>query len=131
MAKAVKSYTVRYERDDTGWWVATVKGVKGCHTQGRTIEEARRRIREALGLFVKNADGARLEDEVRLPSKVRAALGRYRTLRTRLERDQEAAAAATRDAVAVLRKDFGLSVRDAADLLGLSFQRVHQIDDAA
>lgn len=127
----MKSYTVRYERDETGWWIATVKGVRGCHTQGRTIDEARRRVREALGLFVSNADSAKLKDEVQLPSKARAALGRYRSLKAQLERDQEAAAKATRDAVAALRKDVGLSVRDAADLLGLSFQRVHQLGDAA
>jgi predicted RNase H-like HicB family nuclease len=50
--EAVKSYRVAYERDESGWWVATVRDVRGCHTQGRTVDEARRRIREALGLFV-------------------------------------------------------------------------------
>jgi hypothetical protein len=53
--EAVKSYRVAYERDVSGWWVATVRGVRGCHTQGRTVDEARRRIREALGLFVDDA----------------------------------------------------------------------------
>ena len=53
--EAVKSYRVAYERDESGWWVATVRGVRGCHTQGRTVDEARRRIREALELFVANA----------------------------------------------------------------------------
>ena len=48
--EAVKSYRVAYERDKSGWWIATVRGVRGCHTQGRTVDEARRRIREALGL---------------------------------------------------------------------------------
>jgi predicted RNase H-like HicB family nuclease len=57
---AVKSYRVAYERHDSGWWVATVRGVRGCHTQGRTIDEARRRIREALELFVDNARKAQL-----------------------------------------------------------------------
>ena len=45
--EAVKSYRVAYQRDESGWWVATVRGVRGCHTQGRTVDEARRRIREA------------------------------------------------------------------------------------
>ena len=49
--EAVKSYRVAYERDESGWWVATVRGVRGCHTQGRTVDEARRRIREALELL--------------------------------------------------------------------------------
>jgi predicted RNase H-like HicB family nuclease len=42
------SYVVRYERDADDWWFAEVKDVPGCHTQGRTIEQARERIREAL-----------------------------------------------------------------------------------
>ena len=53
--EAVKSYRVSYERDELGWWVASVRGVRGCHTQGRTVDEARRRIREALELFVDDA----------------------------------------------------------------------------
>ena len=59
--EAVKSYRVAYERDESGWWVATVRGVRGCHTQGRTVDEARRRIREALELFVDNAPRSRLD----------------------------------------------------------------------
>jgi predicted RNase H-like HicB family nuclease len=37
-----------YERDEDGWWLATVAEVAGCHTQARTVDEARARIREAL-----------------------------------------------------------------------------------
>src|ERR1700716_316638 len=33
----VKTYRVAYERDESGWWVASVRGVRGCHTQGRTV----------------------------------------------------------------------------------------------
>jgi hypothetical protein len=40
--EAVKSYRVAYKRDESGWWVATVRGVRGCHTQGRTVDEAAR-----------------------------------------------------------------------------------------
>jgi predicted RNase H-like HicB family nuclease len=58
MAAAMKSYEVNYQRDEMGWWVASVPTVQGCHTQGRTIEETRRRIREALSLFVEDAERA-------------------------------------------------------------------------
>ena len=44
-----------YERDESGWWVASVRGLRGCHTQGRTVHEARRRIVEAMELFVSDA----------------------------------------------------------------------------
>lgn len=61
-------YRVAYERDESGWWVASVNGVRGCHTQGRTVDEARRRIREALELFVDDARKASIVDDVRRPS---------------------------------------------------------------
>jgi predicted RNase H-like HicB family nuclease len=41
--------------------------VRGCHTQGRTVEEASRRIIQALGLFVGNAHNATILDDVKLP----------------------------------------------------------------
>ena len=65
--EAVKTYHVTYERDESGWWVAFVRGLRGCHTQGRTVDEARRRIVEAMELFVDNARSAKIVDDVRLP----------------------------------------------------------------
>ena len=53
--EAVKTYRVASERDKSGWWVASVRDVHGCHTHGRTVDEARRGIVKALGLFVHNA----------------------------------------------------------------------------
>jgi predicted RNase H-like HicB family nuclease len=79
--EAVKSYRVAYERDESGWWVATVRGVRGCHTQGRTVDEARRRIREALELFVDDARKAPLVDDVKLPSAATRAIRAYATPR--------------------------------------------------
>src|SRR5258708_28406877 len=64
----VKTYRVAYERDESGWWVASVRGVRGCHTQGRTVDEARRRIVEAMKLFVADPLRANILDEVQLPA---------------------------------------------------------------
>ena len=51
---ATRRYKVIYDRDETGWWVATIPSVPGCLTQGKTLEQARRRIREALSLYVED-----------------------------------------------------------------------------
>ena len=126
--KAVKSYRVAYERDESGWWVARVRGIRGCHTQGRTVDEARRRIREALKLFVENAAKAPIVDDVKLPSAATRAIRAYATLRRKADEEDRRAARAARRAVRVLRTGkLKMSARDAARLLGLSHQRVHQL----
>ena len=127
MAKPVSAYTVRYEKDETGWWVATVKEVRGCHTQGRTIDQARRRIREALGLFIDHADEAELIDDVALPPNARTLLRRVQTTRRRAEEEATKLQISTAEAAKVLTKDVGVSMRDAGELLGLSHQRIHQL----
>jgi predicted RNase H-like HicB family nuclease len=123
----MKSYRVVYELDEAGHWIATVPAVKGCHSYGRSINEARERVREALGLFVKDAKRARLADDIRLPANVRTLLLRQRVARSRAEREQERARAVMARSVMALTEELGLSVRDAAELLGVSHQRVHQL----
>jgi len=127
----VKTYRVAYERDESGWWVASVRGVRGCHTQGRTVDEARRRIVEAMELFVADARRAKIVDEVKLPANAARALRTYATLRKRANDEERRSAQAARRAVRVLRGGrLKMSARDAARLLGLSHQRVHQLTQA-
>jgi predicted RNase H-like HicB family nuclease len=124
------SYTVRYERDETGWWVAQVKEAPAAITQGRTIAEARRRIREALALALDDdaaAKRAKLIDDVKLPADVRRALEDARAARARLADESMKAQKSTAKAVRTLLESMHLSVRDAGDLIGISPQRVHQL----
>ncbi len=126
--EVVKTYHVTYERDASGWWIASVRGLRGCHTQGRTVDEARRRIVEAMELFVDNARSAKIVDEVKLPAVAKKVIRAYATLRGRAEQEDRRAAAAARRAVRVLRGGrLKMSARDAARVLGLSHQRVHQL----
>lgn len=122
-----RSYRVVYERDEDGWWVASVPSVQGCHTQGRSINEARERIREALGLFIKDADKVHLEDDVHLPPGTRSLITEHQQARERVEREKERARVVVSRAVSTLTKDLGLSTRDAGELLDLSQQRVQQL----
>ena len=124
----VKTYRIAYERDESGWWVASVRGLRGCHTQGRTVDEARRRIVEAMELFVADARHAKIVDDVKLPSGAAKALRTYASLRKKADEEDRRAAQAARRAVRVLRGGrLRMSARDAARLLGLSHQRVHQL----
>jgi predicted RNase H-like HicB family nuclease len=122
-----KTYTIVYERDETGWWVATVKGVAGCHTQGRSIEQARTRIHEALELVVTDVRRVKLKEQINLPGKAKQVLAKRDAAQRRLAIDDARAQELTRRAVETLVKDLDLSVRDAGALLGLSHQRVQQL----
>lgn len=121
-------YHVAYARDESGWWVASVREVRGCHTQGRTVDEARRRIREAMELFVNDARSAKLVDDVKLPTTAAKAIRAYATLRKRADQEDRRAAIAARRAVRLLQGGkLKMSARDAARVLGISHQRVHQL----
>jgi hypothetical protein len=97
------------------------------HTYGRTLDQVRRRTREALGLWVKDADAAELLEEIRLPNDARHAIRRSSAARTRAEREREDAQRATTDAAKLLVERLGLGLRDVGELLGLSYQRIQQL----
>jgi len=120
-------YTVRIERDETGAWLARVPEVPGCHTYGRSLRQAKRRIREALSLWVTDADRADLSFDIRLPRDTGRAVATARSVRKAADRAQREAMEATKRAAADLTGSFGLSVRDTAELLELSHQRVQQL----
>ncbi len=102
--------------------------MQGCHTHGRTLEEARRRIREALGLFVDDAKTARLVDDIRMPSTYKKAVKSYTDAWAKAEKEQAVAGVRARRAVRLLVGGaLRLSRRDAAEVLGVSHQRVQQL----
>lgn len=123
------TYRVLLERDSEGWWVASVPDVPGAHTQGRTIDQARQRIREALSLWVLDANRAQLEFDVHLPARVRARVERALHLREAAESTAREAMGATEQALDSLVQ-MGLSRRDTGDVLGISRQRAQQIAES-
>ncbi|HPA48413.1 MAG TPA: type II toxin-antitoxin system HicB family antitoxin [bacterium] len=45
-------FQVIIEQDEDGFYVADVPALQGCHTQGRTFEEAIENIREVIAMCV-------------------------------------------------------------------------------
>lgn len=128
MAKKTKTarYVVRYEPIEDGWWLATIPEVPGALTQGRSLRQTRTRIREALSLFVDDAERAELVDDIAFPKVVAVAIGEARKGRVKAEQAREHANVVTRKAISKLLAR-GVSTRDAAEILGISHQRVAQI----
>ena len=52
MAK-MQNFTVIIEKDEDGMYVAEVPDLKGCYTQGATLEEVQRNIKEVIELCLK------------------------------------------------------------------------------
>ena len=125
-----KTYTAIYDYDpgDRAWNVR-IKGVTGCQTYGRSLRQAQSRIREALALWL---DVVPVDLSIRdqFPAPLATVADDVARARTAAERAGIKAQQQTVEAVRALT-DLGLSRRDAAELLGLSHQRVHQLLEAS
>jgi predicted RNase H-like HicB family nuclease len=127
MATEMKTYRVVYEPDESGHWIASVPSVRGCHTYGTSIKQARERIREALGLFVENVETVKLDDVIKLPAEVQRLLRIQSKARAAAERKARAAQDAIRRSAMALTKGVNLSVRDAGEIMQMSHQRIQQV----
>ncbi len=126
----MKKYTVHYQRDRSGWWVAQVKQVPAAISQGRTLAEARRRVREALSVVWDDEELATkvpLIDIVNLSASTKRVLKNALSARARLAKEMLVAQSYTMKAVQILVTKADLSVRDVGELLNISHQRVHQL----
>jgi predicted RNase H-like HicB family nuclease len=118
-----------------GTWLAEIVEIPEVHTFGRTLGKAREYIADALSLWLDQPLAfvrSHIEFEVpTLPDPIRESAELAVAARIRAElASREAAEIMTASASALVR-DGHLSHRDAADILGISHQRVHQILQSA
>ena len=50
MQKKTYNFTVVIEQDEDGYYVGSVPALKGCHTQGKTMDELLSNMKEAVEL---------------------------------------------------------------------------------
>lgn len=43
-----REYVAVIERDEDGWYIASVPTLQGCHTQAQSLDELSERIKEAI-----------------------------------------------------------------------------------
>jgi len=46
----IKEFSVVIEKDEDGYFVATVPALRGCHTQARSLDVLMKRVKEAIQL---------------------------------------------------------------------------------
>jgi predicted RNase H-like HicB family nuclease len=51
-----RDFDVVVERDEEGYYIASVPTLSGCHTQAKSLDELNQRIREAIQLYL-DVDG--------------------------------------------------------------------------
>lgn len=109
------------------WWALSVDGMPGVHSQVRVLAKAESVIKEAIAL-VHNWDPDEFTVVVNpeLPDELLSRVIESRTMIADTERLQREAASASREAAKALLAA-GLSQRDAAYVMGVSFQRVNQL----
>jgi predicted RNase H-like HicB family nuclease len=121
--------TAVYERDAQGRWLVHIAEEPRCHTWARSYGAARREIIDAAELWLdelgtESLDNLDIRDEVRIAGAAQARdLAEVREELTRRLADVRAKV----DEAARGLVSAGVSVRDVADLLGISPGRVSQI----
>jgi len=121
-----RTYVAVFERDrDSDAWLVHIDGIDGCHSYGRTLRQAESRIHEALGAWL-DRDPAELHITARWPAELTKLADQVSAARRNASDASRDAAAKTERAVRRLER-MGLSRRDAAEVLGMSHQRVQQL----
>jgi predicted RNase H-like HicB family nuclease len=123
---AAMRYTARARRSG-GWWAIDVPELPGVYSQARRLDRVESMARDAIALFL-DVDPATLEIrvETNLPSDLRRDVDAVGRLRVEADRLQAESSGAMRHLTHELLGR-GLSVRDAAVILGISHQRVSQL----
>lgn len=124
------AYKVLLSEED-GVWLIEVVGLQGVRSFGRTATSAVDNVREAIAAAEDLDEWGDLDLVITVGDEATAAvLDRLREAK----RHEESASAerhmAIKDAIAALRAE-GMSYRDIGTVIGLSHQRVAQLDSEA
>jgi predicted RNase H-like HicB family nuclease len=58
-------FAVLVEKDEDGYYLASVPELPGCHTQAKTLDELARRIKEAIEAYLE-AEGSKSKEGIEL-----------------------------------------------------------------
>ncbi len=124
-------YHATFELDQSGDWIAQIEEIPQVHTFGRTLGKAREYLVDALALWL-NVPIETVKDSidfqpVTLPPGVQNIVYEANAARAMAHAATEAVNGLMSMAALALTTEARLSLRDAAELLGVSHQRVQQL----
>lgn len=126
----MNSYEVLLSEED-GVWLTEAVGLEGVRSFGRTVTSAVDNVREAIAASEDLDEWGDLDLVITVRDEVTAAaLDRLRQAKQHEEAASTERHTAVKDAIAALRAD-GMSYRDIGSVIGLSHQRVAQLDSEA
>lgn len=110
------------------WWAVEVPDVEGAFTQTKRLDQVPAMVADAVSLLTGTpADEIQVDVQPQLDEQLEADLHDLRVLWNEVAAKQHKASLRTREVVATLRGQ-GLSVRDVGQIIGLSPQRVSQLE---
>lgn len=116
----MKAYTARCERDGD-WWIVTVPELDGVFTHAKRLDRVEALAADAIALWLDvPASTFKVRREIVGVDVAQALWKEAADVRNHAKQLQ-------RDAVRELTDELGVSVRDAAAVLDVSFQRVAQL----
>jgi predicted RNase H-like HicB family nuclease len=128
-----RTFNVRYTPDDNGTWLVEVLSNPdsepiGVYTHGRTLSKAEANAREALAAWfdVDDLESLELLPTINLEPTLISKAVEAKAKRDAVRIAEAEAAQLTTEVVTDLARK-GLSTRDIAYILGISFQRVQQL----
>jgi DNA-directed RNA polymerase specialized sigma24 family protein len=124
----VNSYTVTVTREEP-FWVAEVEGLPGGATESRALSTLETEVRDLIaGLTDSDEESFGLVWDYgqAFPDQVATTIDSLHHVREKLAQVKEEYERLQREAVSGVRNE-GVSVRDAAVLLHISYQRVSQL----
>jgi predicted RNase H-like HicB family nuclease len=132
MANVKPTYRVTAARSGR-WWAIEVPELRGVHSQARRLDQVEFIARAAIALMLdlpEDAFDLTIEPDLTSLGALQAAIEEALQAREAAELAQDRASTAMRHAVGEIRSS-GYTSRDAGMLLGVSNQRISQIERQA
>ncbi len=123
----MNTYTAQLEQEADGRWSVELAEEPHVHTWGNTVTQALARMREAAAMWFETDEASiELIPAPVLPKTARRIIEQAGQARDQARTADRVAIEKTKKAAVELARR-GISMRDAAAILGISHQRVHQL----